>query len=406
MNSMRLRIAMTLLGSFAALSGCSNTSGATSPALPTLPLVRSAAPLANSHGYETLHIFAGGRRDGAYPNGGLTYANGTLYGTTAGGGSWGDGTVYESSTTGNVYVISSFGRYASYGLNPDAPVTLINNVFYGTTESGGFNNDGTIYTIDADGYESTIYEFYPSSDGANPYDGLLLVNGMLYGTTYGGGAYGGGTVFAVNPSGGYPTVLYSFGAASGDGANPMASLIYHNGTFYGTTYNGGADNEGTVFSLTTSGTERVLHSFGSSGDGENPRGALVFFRRFFYGTTVNGGTSGYGTVYAMRPSGRETVLHSFSGPPDGVAPYDRLTAFRGALYGTTYDGGNGGCGSANGCGTIFNITPSGSESVLHSFTSNPDGAHPWAGLVVGKGGLYGAATLGGKGVGTIFRIAR
>jgi uncharacterized repeat protein (TIGR03803 family) len=186
----------------------------------------------------------------------------------------------------------------------------------------------------------------------------------------------------------------------------MASLNYQNGKFYGTTYSGGANNEGTVFSLTLSGTERVLHSFGASGDAENPRGALLHFGKRFYGTTVNGGTSGDGTVYAITPSGRETVLHSFGGPPDGVAPYDQLAAFQGVLYGTTYDGGSGGCGSSNGCGTIFRITSTGHESVLHSFTSNPDGAHPWAGLVVAKDGMYGTATLGGSGVGTIFRIGR
>lgn len=150
----------------------------------------------------------------------------------------------------------------------------------------------------------------------------------------------------------------------------------------------------------------MLHSFGPSGDGENPRGALLAVGRLFYGTTVNGGTSGDGTVYTITPSGHETVLHSFGGPPDRVAPYDQLLAFRGTLYGTTYDGGSGGCASSNGCGTIFRITPQGKEGILHSFTSNPDGAHPWAGLVEAKGGMYGTATLGGSGVGTIFRIAR
>ena len=388
-----------------AFGGCSHASDISTTALPALSSVPTKAHAADSHGYETLHIFAGGGQDGAYPNGGLTYASGTLYGTTAGGGWRGDGTVYKTSTTGNVYVIYSFGAYESYGVNPDGPVTIVNGTLYGTTESGGFGS-GTVYGIDAYGYESSVYAFY-GSYGANPYDGLLLVGGMLYGTTFDGGAYGSGTVFAINPSGSgyYPMVLYSFGASSGDGANPMASLIYHNGKFYGTTYSGGANNEGTVFSLTPSGTERVLHSFGSSGDGENPRGALLRLGRLFYGTTVNGGTSGDGTVYAITPSGHETVLHSFSGPPDGVGPYDQLAEFRGTLYGTSYDGGSGGCASSNGCGTIFRITPKGKESILHSFTGNPDGAHPWAGLVVAKGGMYGTATLGGSGVGTIFRIA-
>jgi uncharacterized repeat protein (TIGR03803 family) len=402
---MRLRIVITMLAAIAALDGCSHATVAPT-ALPAVSSVGNPRQVAGSHGYETLHIFAGGGEDGAYPNGGLSLQNGTLYGTTAGGGWRGDGTVYTTSTTGNVYVICSFEVDYLYGVSPDAPVIMVNGTLYGTTESGGYGN-GEVYGIDKYGSESFRSSFYGSS-GANPYDGLLLVDGILYGTTDDGGTYGDGTVFAVNPSGSgyYPTAIYSFGASSGDGANPMASLNYQNGKFYGTTYSGGANNEGTVFSLTLSGTERVLHSFGASGDAENPRGALLHFGKRFYGTTVNGGTSGDGTVYAITPSGRETVLHSFGGPPDGVAPYDQLAAFQGVLYGTTYDGGSGGCGSSNGCGTIFRITSTGHESVLHSFTSNPDGAHPWAGLVVAKDGMYGTATLGGSGVGTIFRIGR
>jgi uncharacterized repeat protein (TIGR03803 family) len=403
---MRLHNAVTFAAALATLSGCSHAAATTPPALPALASARNVSPLTNGDGYETLHIFAGGRGDGAYPNGGVISANGTLYGTTAGGGFAGEGTAYESSLSGNVFVIHAFGNSLTNGLNPDAPVTMVNGALYGTTESGDYGDAGTIYKI-ANGFESTIDYFYPSSDGANPYDGLLLVGSALYGTAFGGGAYGNGTVFAIDPAGyGFPTVVYSFGAASGDGANPMAALIYDNGTFYGTTYNGGANNEGTVFALTPSGTERVLHSFGSSGDGANPRGAFLRLGRSFYGTTVYGGTSGDGTVYAISKSGHETVLHSFSGPPDGAGPYDQLTAYHGALYGTTYDGGSGGCDSENGCGTIFKITRTGSESVLHNFTSNPDGAHPWAGLVMAKGGMYGTATLGGSGYGTIFRIAR
>ena len=173
--------------------------------MPTKP------PVADSHGYETLHIFAGGGQDGAYPNGGLTGTNGTLYGTTAGGRRRGDGTVYKTSTTGNVSVIYHFrtcGRL--HGVNPDGPVTMVNGTLYGTTESGGFGY-GTVYGIKT--LTATSRQFMRSMARTvrRSSDGLLLVGGMLYGTTFDGGTYGNGTVFAVNPSssGYYPMVLYS-----------------------------------------------------------------------------------------------------------------------------------------------------------------------------------------------------
>jgi uncharacterized repeat protein (TIGR03803 family) len=403
--------AFVFLGVFAGLAGCAHS--AAPATLPAVQSIGEISRLTNDHGYEQLHAFSGGNTDGSYPNGGLISANGALYGTTAGGGIRNEGTVYESSLTGNVNVIYDFGEYESYGTDPDAPVTMSNGTLYGTTASGGYGV-GSVYSINSSGRESTLYTFYPSGgDGANPYGGLLVIGNTLYGTTYDGGSYGDGTVFEItvtSTSSGYgygqETVLHSFGASSGDGANPYAGLIAYQGTLYGVTYSGGTGDEGTVFSITTSGTEKVMYSFGSkSGDGANPRGALLHFRDRFYGTTANGGTSGDGTVYSITRSGHESVLHSFTGPPDGVMPIDQLSAVDGVLYGTTYDGGSGGCGSTNGCGTIFEITKSGREHVLYSFTSNPDGAHPWAGVVAAKGGLYGTATLGGKGVGTIFRIS-
>ncbi|HEV3092436.1 MAG TPA: choice-of-anchor tandem repeat GloVer-containing protein [Candidatus Cybelea sp.] len=391
---------------------CACNSGGAQPfgANASLPEVRAlVAPASGDHGYETLHAFAGGRGDGGYPNAGLTAAGSTLYGTTAGGGPYGEGSVFRSSTTGNEIALYYFGYNSSYedGANPDAPVTVSNGFIYGTTESGGYDNDGTVFEIGSNGRERVLHEFYSyyGPDGANPYGGLLLVGDTFYGTTYAGGVYGNGTVFQMGPTGG-ESLLYSFGAASGDGANPMASLIDVDGTLYGTTYGGGTYGDGTVFSLTTSGTESVLHSFGVAGDGANPRAALVAIGKWLYGTTVAGGTSNEGTVFRISTDGREKVLHSFTGPPDGVGPYAPLVSVDRVLYGTTYDGGSGGCASWDGCGAIFRITTSGRESIVYSFTSNPDGAHPWGGVVKGPGGLYGTASLGGTGVGTIFRIAR
>lgn len=250
-------------------------------------------------------------------------------------------------------------------------------------------------------------------DGNQPSAGLVEVNGTLYGTTYKGGAYGGGTVFSIT-TGGTEKVLYGF-AGGTDGAGPVAALANVKGTLYGTTTYGGTSNDGTVYSISPSGTETVLHTFAGGTDGAGPVGGLVLLKGTLYGTTEAGGgigCSGYGcgTVFKITTSGKETVLHSFGGPGsrDGADPFAGLVDVNGTLYGTTY------YGNASGVyGTVFAVTPSGKETVLHGFKGSPsDGAEPWAGLVNVNGTLYGTTSVGGanscrssnQGCGTVFSI--
>jgi uncharacterized repeat protein (TIGR03803 family) len=170
-------------------------------------------------------------------------------------------------------------------------------------------------------------------------------HGNLYGTTSQGGEANWGTVFKLAPNG-TATELYAFTGGE-DGGGPYAGLIMDaQGNLYGT----GID---VVFELTPDGTETVLHTFGQSGDGYEARAGLVMDSEGnLYGTTVyGGGPDNLGTVYKVTPSGTETVLHAFSGP-DGGYPWGGL-AFdvQGNLYGTTSVGG------ANGQGTVFKLTP-------------------------------------------------
>ena len=136
---------------------------------------------------------------------------------------------------------------------------------------------------------------------------MINANGILYGTTAYGGAHGFGTVFSITTSGKYK-ILYSFGSSGSpccDGQNPWAGLIDVNGTLYGTTAGGGTLGVGTVFSVTTSGVEEVLHNFGKVGDGYGPYSAVVNVNGTLYGTTECGGTYNScivgGTVFALRP---------------------------------------------------------------------------------------------------------
>jgi uncharacterized repeat protein (TIGR03803 family) len=303
------------------------------------------------------------------------------------------------------------------GVFPMAGLLDVNGTLDGTTLIGGAKclprGCGTVFAITTSGKETVLYSFGGSGDGKNPYAGLINVKGTLYGTTYYGGANGDGTVFAITTSG-TETMLYSFDGKTG--ANPDAGLINVKGTIYGTTENGGTTycsssfDCGTVFAITRSGKETVLHNFGGSGDGTYPEAGLINVKGTFYGTTMGGGANcsasyGCGTVFAITPSGTETVLHSFGGSRDGSYPRAGLINVKGTLYGTTFIGG------ANGSGTVFSITPSGKETVLHSFAGGTDGEQPLAGLLNFKGTLYGTTQYGGAncngstGCGTVFSLS-
>jgi uncharacterized repeat protein (TIGR03803 family) len=165
-------------------------------------------------------------------------------------------------TASSYQVLHSFGGSGD-GDNPSAGLVVCCNIeatLYGTTYGGGANCSqgggcGTVFSVTTSGTESVLYSFKGSEDGSSPDAGLLNVNDTLYGTTYTGGANEDGTVFSVTPSG-TETVLYRFKGTPGDGANPIADLIHRKvrkGTLYGTTFFGGAHGDGTVFSVTTSG---------------------------------------------------------------------------------------------------------------------------------------------------------
>ncbi len=195
-------------------------------------------------------------------------------------------------------------------------------------------------------------------------------------------------------------ILHEFGSSAGDGTNPSAELINVKGTLYGTTLYGGANGAGTVFSITESGGETVLHSFGGSGDGGYPVAALLNVKGTLYGTTSAGGKNGSGTVFSITPGGAEKVLHSFDyndyyNKNDGSVPHAGLINVNGTLYGTTEQGGAHYCRTGSSCGTVFSITTNGTYKVLHKFGKH-DGAYPEAALLDVDGTLYGTTSQGGK----------
>jgi uncharacterized repeat protein (TIGR03803 family) len=237
----------------------------------------------------------------------------------------------------------------------------------------------------------------------------------MYGTTCGGGSIpsggGKGTAFTITPSGNYQ-VIHRFNDTGGPPTG--GRLVDLNGTLYGTTNLGGKYLQGSVFSLSTSGKAKLLHSFNPYGkriDGAYPNGGLVAVKHTLYGTTTWGGAYGDGTVFSITPTGTETVLHSFNGA-DGKYPEVTLLNVNGTLYGTTIEGGNLKCQHYfGGCGTVFEFDiATGQERVIYSFKGGKDGAAPLSGVIEVNGVLYGTTSNGGgnvcfgEGCGTVYSI--
>jgi uncharacterized repeat protein (TIGR03803 family) len=266
---------------------------------------------------------------------------------------------------------------------------------YGTTLYGGTDNLGTLWKLTPSGIETVLWSFGNGTDGALPLGLFMDKRGNLYGATLQGGTDNLGTVFKVTPSG-TETVLWNFGSGT-DGATPMGGVTEDkDGNFFGTTSAGGAHNGGTVFELTSSGTEKVLWSFGNGTDGLEPDGPVLNVNGTLYGTTRLGGAiaPNQGTVWKLTPSGTETVLHSFGYThgvltDDGLQPDGNVVMDgKGNLYGNCHTAGH----YANG--TTFKLMPSGKFKVLHAFQAT-EGTNPYASVALKNGSLYSTAHAGG-----------
>ncbi len=320
--------------------------------------------------------------------------------------------VSQQRTSSSFTILYSF-KGGVDGAIPTAGLAALNGKLYGTTSRGGSPHSGlprgTIFRINTGGLERVIHRFnrVGVKNGADPQAQLTALDDALYGTTSSGGSQGLGTAFEMTTAG-KERVLHSFGSYDKDGVNPTGGLLPLNGAFYGVTTFGGAANEGTVFTLSASGTERVLYSFKGGSDGDYPSGLAVLGGKL-YGTTQQGGDANCqcGVVFALSAAGKERVLYRFTGGQDGANPYAGPTEFNGALYGTTNGGGNPNCSYGGGCGTVFKVTASGTESILYAFDSSKraDGIFPQTALTVAGGRLYGTTRSCNQwGYGTIFEV--
>jgi uncharacterized repeat protein (TIGR03803 family) len=342
----------------------------------------------------------------------ITGTDGNFYGTTPTTAD-GFGSVFKITPTGTLTTLYSLNvQNPADGCTPEGLTEGADGNFYGTTYTCGTYGVGNVFVVSPGGTETVLHAFGSSStDGVNPKSSLIQnANGSFYGTTTAGGTYDFGTVFMLTTAG-VETVLYSFGANSADGSYPGRLVLGPEGNLYGITTNGGAYGKGTVFTVTPTGVESVLYSFGASTtDGASPNSLLLgFVDGNFYGTTYSGGAYGDGSVFKITPAGVETILYSFgASTSDGQSPSDLLQASDGNLYGTTYFGGN------FGGGTLFKLTPTGTMTMLYasfgSFTTgsscaggafNPsNGASP-IGITLSSDSVFYGFTTGGQCSGTI-----
>ena len=337
-----------------------------------------------------LYIFAGDP-DGNSPSSGLLRtSSGDLYGTTVYGGTYGAGSVFKLSESGEETVLYSFTGGADSGY-PQSNGSLIQdksgNLF--GVAWGGSLVSGVVFKLSPHGNLTVLHTF--GSDGDSPLGGLTRkADGNFYGTAY-FSASGAGVVFRLTPGGKYK-VLYEF-TGGADGGGPAGDLLLdHDGNLHGSATFGGAFGRGAIFKVTPAGKETVLHSF-TGADGYIPVGLLRDASGTFYGMTQLGGEYGVGVAFRLSREGMYKVLHSFGGADDGAYPTASLIRDSGGnLYGTTLFGGT------YGAGNVFELTPAGTETVLYNFTGGADGGYPFGGNLVrdASGTLYGTASNGGS----------
>jgi len=367
----------------------------------TLPifLLFALAIVSPAQTFTTLVNFAG--TNGAGPVASLVQGtNGDLYGTTNYGGAPNFGTVFAMTLQGQLKSMVTFGE--SNGANPGASLMVYpNGTLYGTTTHGGANKYGTVFRMTPSGTLTTLYSF-GTGGGGEPIAGLVeAFNGMLYGTASAFGPNRDGSIFEITPSGTLTTV-HDFAGA--DGAYPAAAPVQApDGLLYGSASAGGAyGSSGVIYTLSLSGEFTTLYNFDYAlGGGSGPQGALVVGTDGnLYGTTKYGGANDYGTVFQITPTGALTTLHTFD-YTDGSLPPDALVqGTDGNFYGTTWQGGT------NGYGTIFQITPTGTLTTLYDFDQAVGGS-PECGLMQATdGNFYGTASGGGLyNYGTVFRLS-
>jgi uncharacterized repeat protein (TIGR03803 family) len=358
----------------------------------------------------TIYTFSSGSKPN-YPAGVMAQGqDGNFYGVTLSGNGCCQGVIYKISSEGAITSLYSMGQ--SDGTNCTGLTLGTDGNFYGTCKNGGTNNYGTLFKVTSAGVLTVLHNFAAqgsTSDGCIPYvPPIQASNGDFYGTTAFCGANNYGTVYKLTLAGAY-TMLYSFQGPPNDTVLPLGLIEGTDGNLWGVG-NGWIISGGGIFKITLAGKESLVYTFqpnadGGYLDGEGPDANLIQGSNGdFYGTTEEGGSANEGTIFSLTESGTETVLYSFPNQTDGAYPSLPLTqAPNGLLFGAATDCAGGGCSQAG----LFDITTKGAYKSVYLYPlvcSNC--GQPFAPLLLSTNGtFYSTTEQGGIGVGSFYSLS-
>lgn len=333
-------------------------------------------------------------------------SDGNFYGTSAGGGPADFGYVYRLTPEGTAATLHEFIGDGD-GARPTAGLVQgSDGLLYGTTREGGSQNLGTIYRMTLDGDVEVVHSFTGEDDGAYPPDGSLTLgrDGNLYGTssTNGYNSFYGSVIFKLNSSGTFTRLTT---LADGNYGLEASLVEAGDGNFYGVNWFAGPDFHGNVFRMTPQGATTVIYSFGDCQSGCFPVGGLTLASDGnLYGTTFQGGAYDGGTLFRLTLSGRMTVLHSFRPDEEGYRPQARpIQASDGFLYGSTSLGGAAEYLSF-GSGVIYKASLEGTLDVLHRFETGTSYGTAVPLTEARDGNIYGVEDPGYDTNGVVFRL--
>jgi uncharacterized repeat protein (TIGR03803 family) len=364
--------------------------------------------------YSVMHTFTNGT-DGAQPKGGLAYDGFFLFGTTFSGGTNNNGTLFRIRPDGNDYA-TLIDLTTGTGKNPTGSPTTNGTSLNFTSIAGGTFGNGTMVSINTPGTTNGSYTYtgrsFATSEGIQCNGSLVLNSGTLYGTMFGlpvpAAPPGGDNVFRIQPTGSSFSIVTNL-----TGQNPVGGLAAGSGVLYGATWHGG-NGSGSIFRIDLATTGYSVIKIFTNVDGATPNGDLLLDGTNLFGTTVQGGAAGNGTIFRLNTNGTEyVVLKDFPATSgggtnsDGASPNGGLVTDGKTLFGTTQHGGS------SGIGTVFRIDMDGSNfEVVKDFskppgalTTNLDGAYPNGSMLLVRGKLYGTTSIGGaSGKGVVFRL--
>jgi uncharacterized repeat protein (TIGR03803 family) len=334
--------------------------------------------------------------NGRDPHGPLVQApDANFYGQAVGPGAYGE--IFRATPAGQISTLYSFCSQpeCADGNSSTPPILGSDGSLYGVAllgSGGAYSYSGTLYRMTLDGKLTTLYTFCPSANCTYEQIPNGIVedsDGNFYGTTFFGGTHDSGSIFKVTPTGQY-TLLYSFCSASNcaDGYSPrFPPILGNNGNFYGTALGRAG---GVVYQMTPSGAYKVLHTFCYPCiEGGVPSRLVQDAKGNLFGTTTSAVSYNTGNVFEISTTHQYSILHTFL-YGGGVDPGTGLIlASDGNFYGIAL---NDNFDSGGGHGTIFEITPAGTFTTLHTFYNLPNGP-----LIQGADGSFYGTTVYGNG---------